>query len=713
MPPTKRSRPYQKTHDLQYGVHVSERDPKTSRVLTVACRFCEVFGKELSVGSKRARTSRVKLFRPPFRTDNYTSHHATVHGAKWKEYLSADPDGRKAFFDTAPSLHAHYGRYLPDCHLVDRDVVDVVIMSMLMDPDEDEKTKLRVKESFVSTLDQTEDGATSSGDSRYRLDIANTQLFSLVVKFLSSGLSFRQVNRTLNEVKSTLKVSSIGFVSEALVGRYARYLVALSLQMMKDVLSNVWAFSLALDMSTLWGQGYLDVRIRVCSDGQINDMHMLTIPIHDRHTGEVIFDTTCRMLDVVVPGWRDSLVGCSSDGEAKMAGRISGVSSRFQRVCPPGFMRVWCAAHQADIHMQAFNDDLPVDFKSTMTTAIGYLRRQQNLTSDLGSKCPKLISTRWSGMLRCTTWFDKHRIKLLAHFESKTPACTPPPSWWVVLAFVKRVSQRADIAFKSLQGRSLLLCNQRQIITNLVRDLGDTLGFILPLTESQRAAMEDDDRAVVSSDGTCGVFLDAISDFIDDSSSFVARTRQNLPADECHDILVHLARSSTTLVHGINAVVSLRDTSNLAAIEEAPPVLPQQLAGMAPRVFTSTVLQKHRAQLEKHMTQQDVDAIEEEHLQLRESYQRGDVKDLLESFDDSTPFQVAWHSLTGRFPRLYNFVGGLATIFPTTATVESDFSVFKWEKDEYRQNLLDVSLEGVMHSKQYEKLKKLAQVPDQ
>ena len=50
------------------------------------------------------------------------------------------------------------------------------------------------------------------------------------------------------------------------------------------------------------------------------------------------------------------------------------------------------------------------------------------------------------------------------------------------------------------------------------------------------------------------------------------------------------------------------------------------------------------------------------------------------------------------------FCGGLATVFPNTATVESDFSLFGLEKNEYRKSLTDFLLEGVFHSKQFNDL---------
>ena len=54
-----------------------------------------------------------------------------------------------------------------------------------------------------------------------------------------------------------------------------------------------------------------------------------------------------------------------------------------------------------------------------------------------------------------------------------------------------------------------------------------------------------------------------------------------------------------------------------------------------------------------------------------------------------------------------HFCGGIASAFPGTSTVESDFSIVKYEKDEYRMSLTDFSLEGILHSKQFEKLSEI------
>ena len=55
-----------------------------------------------------------------------------------------------------------------------------------------------------------------------------------------------------------------------------------------------------------------------------------------------------------------------------------------------------------------------------------------------------------------------------------------------------------------------------------------------------------------------------------------------------------------------------------------------------------------------------------------------------------------------------SFVGGLATIFPNTAVVESDFSILGWEIDEYSKVLTDLTSEGAMHCKRFEVIQQLA-----
>lgn len=79
------------------------------------------------------------------------------------------------------------------------------------------------------------------------------------------------------------------------------------------------------------------------------------------------------------------------------------------------------------------------------------------------------------------------------------------------------------------------------------------------------------------------------------------------------------------------------------------------------------------------------------------------VKKVLEDNREAEPrkdFNEAWKDIPPRFLILRQFFGGFATLFANTASVESDFSIMKFEKSDYRQNLADISIGGIMHAKQ-------------
>ena len=68
-------------------------------------------------------------------------------------------------------------------------------------------------------------------------------------------------------------------------------------------------------------------------------------------------------------------------------------------------------------------------------------------------------------------------------------------------------------------------------------------------------------------------------------------------------------------------------------------------------------------------------------------------------------YEAAWEPIQSQFQLLNNFVGGIALFFPGTSSVESDFSILKWSNDEFSMALTDFSLEGVLHEKQFSRLR--------
>ncbi len=63
-----------KDNDVRYGLKVAHRDPKSSKVIGLQCRFCIAFGREEKVGSKRKVATTVQGWSHPFRYDNIENH---------------------------------------------------------------------------------------------------------------------------------------------------------------------------------------------------------------------------------------------------------------------------------------------------------------------------------------------------------------------------------------------------------------------------------------------------------------------------------------------------------------------------------------------------------------------------------------------------------------------------------------------------------------
>jgi hypothetical protein len=110
------------------------------------------------------------------------------------------------------TMHAFAAHCAPQLRaLIDKDIVDVIIGEMMFHPEDmDGITRARLLESFVPTLESSEDAADAGGVSRYAITVTNTKQFQLVGQYLAAGLSFRQVSQVIMETKKVLGIGSIG-----------------------------------------------------------------------------------------------------------------------------------------------------------------------------------------------------------------------------------------------------------------------------------------------------------------------------------------------------------------------------------------------------------------------------------------------------------------------------------------------------------------------
>ncbi len=61
---------------------------------------------------------------------------------------------------------------------------------------------------------------------------------------------------------------------------------------------------------------------------------------------------------------------------------------------------------------------------------------------------------------------------------------------------------------------------------------------------------------------------------------------------------------------------------------------------------------------------------------------------------------MGWDDLKGHFEHLRMFCSGLANAFANTTSIKSDFSILKWEKDDFQQSMMNLTLEGIFQAKQ-------------
>jgi hypothetical protein len=196
--------------------------------------------------------------------------------------------------------------------------------------------------------------------------------------------------------------------------------------------------------------------------------------------------------------------------------------------------------------------------------------------------------------------------------------------------------------------------------------------------------------------------------FIQDQGIFASQILDALKPEECTEVLDAVGEILLSIVNGLNSVEALRNKVNDASIDGMPPCLPHELLVLKPCDVVQLVLKFHD-RLSVSLTQNSIDLIMDQHKKLMNVVSKEPrFQTALARHSEHTYFSDAWKtpSIKDRLPELMEFCGGLASPFPNTATVESDFLVLKWEKDLHRSNITPFSLEGILHCRQIRSLLK-------
>ena len=364
-----------------------------------------------------------------------------------------------------------------------------------------------------------------------------------------------------------------------------------------------------------------------------------------------------------------------------MTGSVQGLGTRIGNEASTGFYCVWCAAHQLDLVVQdVLNSMYNKQFVNTIQLLTGHLRRQKNLIQEMKSTCPRFISTRWLSMGRLLNWLKTKRRFVQAHLDEKKPACEPKKDWWINVAVLQNVMELCNKYMIELQGKQLLLAQQKQVLERLRECLMD-------LGQVQHAM-----ALIVNSDGVAqagGFFMlyQSAKMFVLNLGDLhiisVYQTLEQEDPDRFEGMNISIANMFVRLVHGIFILSPERDSSNQPSTQ-MPPCQPHSVANLGAFIFSNIVCEQIE-RIEYSFESSYVDELMTEFKAFEEKNKcdRG-FKLIVDNTDDRTAsFQDNWKSFQASYPKLVEFCGGLASVFPGTSTVESDFSIMGWEKDEY------------------------------
>jgi len=97
----------------------------------------------------------------------------------------------------------------------------------------------------------------------------------MCVKWVSHGLTFRQVEGCANALfKETLETRYKSINRQGVSGNMQIH-CARSYHIISRALSNVWAFSIAVDGANKSGMPYLDIRVRFVLEANLFNLHLI------------------------------------------------------------------------------------------------------------------------------------------------------------------------------------------------------------------------------------------------------------------------------------------------------------------------------------------------------------------------------------------------------------------------------------------------------
>ncbi len=160
--------------------------------------------------------------------------------------------------------------------------------------------------------------------------------------------------------------------------------------------------------------------------------------------------------------------------------------------------------------------------------------------------------------------------------------------------------------------------------------------------------------------------------------------------------MLQISQFAFFIVIGCDRIKAERENNNNASKLDVPPVVPHELVKVAQPQFISNVLNIYRPRLDCFWFEEEINEIEAEQRDMIRRYNNDQhIEQIIDSYKHTVSFNEMWDKIGVPFNRLCQFCGGLVTTFPNTTSIELDFPILKWEKDDNRSSMTNLTLEGI------------------
>ncbi|TMW57228.1 hypothetical protein Poli38472_003153 [Pythium oligandrum] len=732
-------------HSLKFGLEVVAREEQTQDVTAVLCLFCKHFGREERVGAKRRATTNFKYFKPPFRTDQYLQHHRLQHPKRWAAYEAASVQEKHAFFphhlaSAMPMEQKKRLRYVKDENQVAgiqdmsigrRLVIPASIVRAVKGDMRWEPLALTMceivtiaRESDEDTEDETNAAPEKPIAPAYRVTIADRQSCDLVLDLCATGLSTQQITQSLSKMATRIDtIKTLGGVWNELVEEYIMFGCFATMTMVSQLLSDAQSFCLAFQSRRdVQGIERLEVRARFFHK-ILSDMHLLSVKTETVAS----MTTVIHLLSTLFPSWRRALLGVVIEGDLSdnhVEVLTTGIARLSAEVSHP-VIRVWNGSSLL-LHAltELTNRLMNGRFASTLWMLKAYISTRVDLLQEIGhpQELEPFEASKTMEAVALARWLTEKRIRVRKYLEDTRPSCQPSDVWWLVLAVFDWLASHARESLKKLRtphhGGLLGHLQQHELLTDLVTDC--RCAFRVELQSGVDTALSSRDDAFLSTSQAFVVKREDLLEFTTELGTFASTLVEDMSTDELSTgtgaIGTAVVEFVETLSKGLSNAIQLVGAISEAEVQQTPPILPHDLVKLSSKEFAA-LFARYRPQLAVYYSDEQFDALDQEHQFLKRSSRERDFKNLFgDAATNQWSFDQCWGMTQGRFRLVHTFAGQLAALYHSSVSVEAEKSLRgHWTRvhEPFGQREgVDLPVEAPLYAAQFHRLEQLCEAVD-